>query len=765
MKKILSFILLTAMILTSLPSLLPVLAVQQEIEVKWNDGWAVISPHNPNGYPDDYAAASSYSSTDVFTVPKAGTKITWTDKSGFATNSVLTVSNWKEVDGKWVLDKNAPMFVGANGEANNIIETVKSSGVTYTYITNSDNEHLRLCAKGTGENIKVYSEATTAAASWKRALAIYPKEPPVPASIRTGAAQDVTVVENLEWNYGYVGSTSHSSKKNQISQGSDLYLYSEVFTVPKAGTTVYLYDDNSVDRSNGSYASSNAAIFSHWKKQGSAWVIDTSKPSIDGGVATRAQVGTYAQYSYTTTEDNENLRLCYRGALKDYSLSIKPYKVYLAAPANLDPVTETGKLTDAYFTDASGNRIDYSIYLPNGYKAGGTNKIVFNTSGDLEFTNTFIKEHKNSVIVTLKGDQNNAAKLIDATLIGYNFNQYYLYLYGPSASMPNAEKLFAGIVEGKGSYASLSEAAKALLANSPNYYSALEGITLYAMGDSYFGGSSLGKSVTWVNKLGNKYKMNYINYGIGGSTMSNYVTDKDPMVDRIKKMNRQSADIILLEGGRNDFSKEVPLGDPDSRDTKTFYGAVNYMVDFLLETYPDALIILVTPWKYSSKKANGYNNVTYANVIRDIAEKRNDPRLICLYAADPAITGVDMDNASFRSKYCITPSDVSHLNDDGMNFVLPNMEEFIAKAYMQYRGIPEVEETTEEITEAPTPETTVDPGTDNITTVPVTDAATNDPAAHATEPAEEKGCGGFISFSALSIIISGAYLVISKKKK
>ena len=48
------------------------------------------------------------------------------------------------------------------------------------------------------------------------------------------------------------------------------------------------------------------------------------------------------------------------------------------------------------------------------------------------------------------------------------------------------------------------------------YYPELEGITMYAMGDSYFGGSSLGKDITWVNKLGNKYKMNYENYGIGG---------------------------------------------------------------------------------------------------------------------------------------------------------------------------------------------------------------------------------------------------------
>jgi hypothetical protein len=95
------------------------------------------------------------------------------------------------------------------------------------------------------------------------------------------------------------------------------------------------------------------------------------------------------------------------------------------------------------------------------------------------------------------------------------------------------------------------------------------------MGDSYFGGSSLGKEGTWVNMLGEKYGMNYINYGIGGSTMSDYVTDKNPMVRRYTSMKKGAADIILLEGGRNDRTKEVPIGDFESRDSKTFMGSIN----------------------------------------------------------------------------------------------------------------------------------------------------------------------------------------------
>ena len=215
----------------------------------------------------------------------------------------------------------------------------------------------------------------------------------------------------------------------------------------------------------------------------------------------------------------------------------------------------------------------------------------------------------------------------------------------------------------------------------------LMGITMYAMGDSYFGGSSLGKEGTWVNMLGEKYGMNYINYGIGGSTMSDYVTTNNPMVQRFKSMKKGDADIILLEGGRNDRTKEVPIGDFESRDSKTFMGSINIMLDSMLKTYPNALIILVTPWYHTGKvAATGLSNVDYANAMRSLAEYRNDPRIVCLYAADPNTIGVNMNDASFRAKYCIAENDVSHLNLDGMKYVLTYMEQFIASEYAKFKG-------------------------------------------------------------------------------
>ena len=226
-----------------------------------------------------------------------------------------------------------------------------------------------------------------------------------------------------------------------------------------------------------------------------------------------------------------------------------------------------------------------------------------------------------------------------------------------------------------------------VLKSQDDFNNLLMGITMYAMGDSYFGGSSLGKEGTWVNLLGGKYEMDFINYGIGGSTMSDYVTDKNPMVIRYKNMAKGDADVILLEGGRNDRSKEVPIGDLDSRDSKTFLGSINIMLDGMLKTYPNALIILVTPWYHTGKvAATGLSNVDYANAMRSLAEHRNDKRIVCLYAADPNTIGVNMNDAAFRKKYCIAENDVSHLNLDGMKYVLTYMEQFIASEYAKFKG-------------------------------------------------------------------------------
>lgn len=82
------------------------------------------------------------------------------------------------------------------------------------------------------------------------------------------------------------------------------------------------------------------------------------------------------------------------------------------------------------------------------------------------------------------------------------------------------------------------------------------------------------------------------NYGIGGSCLasSSFDAQYTPVVLRYNNMDND-ADIIIVHAGTNDFSAQVPLGEPNSTDITTFNGALNVVMNGLREKYPDKLII------------------------------------------------------------------------------------------------------------------------------------------------------------------------------
>ncbi|MBE6703314.1 MAG: SGNH/GDSL hydrolase family protein [Ruminococcaceae bacterium] len=218
-------------------------------------------------------------------------------------------------------------------------------------------------------------------------------------------------------------------------------------------------------------------------------------------------------------------------------------------------------------------------------------------------------------------------------------------------------------------------------AKDTSWYSELEGITLYAMGDSYFGGSSNGKAYVWPNLMAQKYGMNFSNWGIGGSSVATggYM----PMCNRISQMSDGSPDIVLLEGGRNDFcSGSILVGDPTDSGTVTFCGAVNSCIAQLKAKYPNALIIGITCWKHEeTNQINGEKQQQYADAMLAVFERHGLP---CFDATDEAVTGVHMDEYSFRSQYCQNDGDISHLNTAGMILVEPAFEKFIAEEYQAF---------------------------------------------------------------------------------
>ncbi len=211
-----------------------------------------------------------------------------------------------------------------------------------------------------------------------------------------------------------------------------------------------------------------------------------------------------------------------------------------------------------------------------------------------------------------------------------------------------------------------------------SYYPVLEGIRLTAMGDSYFGGSQLGKDGVWLKLLADEYDMTLNNYGIGGSTVA-YIVDANgkthnPMCDRLNTM-KAGADVVIIEGGRNDYNYKVPLGDIDSRDKNTFAGALNLIIENYKEKYPEAMLMGVTCWYVNDAQQK------YADMMMAVCEAQG---IVCFNASDQQLTGVYMNDASFRKEYCQTETDVSHLNAAGMELVEPVFEKWIAEEYEKF---------------------------------------------------------------------------------
>lgn len=742
-----------------------------DIAVNWSDNTAMPGQNTGVLLSDGPVTRSGYVLSDVITVAKAGTKLSWSDSGSIADFSVSTVSSWKKDGDKWVFDPAGALFSGADGTGT-IQEVTAGGKVNYTYVTSVDNENIRICVNLASQTEKpaIHAIETGKTGTWATVKArYYPESPAAPYGTFTGAAViGAEKAEGITWKYGYIGAANHASQANNIVAGGYTYIYSDVITVPKAGTTVYFYDDLATDADGNLHASINAAIFSHWKKTASGtWVFDNTRVSINGSEAEQHFYGKFKQYSYTTTEDNETIRLCRLASVSTPDLPGGDYPVFFAPAVEMPAVTETCKLTSVTYTNGCGRSVTYKISLPTGYSEKFNGSCVFSFGADHAVADAVIAAGEKAVVVEFNGDVADAELLVEDIAAKYSVSPYFFYLVGNAQIKNECPDTFINYVADGGN--DPAAAAKALLSKKSTHYNILEGLTMYAMGDSYFGGTSLGEPGTWVNLLGNKYRMHFVNYGIGGATVSDFVTNKNPMVVRYKTMEKGDADIILLEGGRNDRSVLVPMGTNDSRDSKTFLGALNIMIDDFLKTYPNAVIILVTPWYNTGKTAQGTTNVTYADAMKKLVEYRNDKRVYCIYAASVSETGVNMDDSAFRTKYCCSSTDVSHLNTAGMKKILPYMEKKIAEYYAAYMGVDpdavlgdetSAAETSAESAPETTPEDTSAAPEDSSAVPEVTTAP-----AEETTAAGNSGCGSVISVLPAMIAVSVLGIGITVKKK
>jgi lysophospholipase L1-like esterase len=155
----------------------------------------------------------------------------------------------------------------------------------------------------------------------------------------------------------------------------------------------------------------------------------------------------------------------------------------------------------------------------------------------------------------------------------------------------------------------------------------LYGKTLVALGDSLIHGNKLGNEATWVNKLAKKHNMTVYNYGMNGNTLAinDTETKNPPMCVRYAEMN-DTADYVVVLGGANDKRLNVPLGENDSTDPHTFKGALNVLIDGLVQKYPRAKILFMTNYRrWDSDNALGLTDIHYVQAMEEICHIHSIP--------------------------------------------------------------------------------------------------------------------------------------------
>lgn len=175
------------------------------------------------------------------------------------------------------------------------------------------------------------------------------------------------------------------------------------------------------------------------------------------------------------------------------------------------------------------------------------------------------------------------------------------------------------------------------------------------------------------------------NYGIGGTRFAKQTNELQILEDkigmdfctRVYEMD-EDADIIVVFGGTNDFGHgDAPFGRFENRTADTFYGATHVLCRSLLERYPDADIVFITPLHRSNENDICGDNKPYAvadlkeyvNAIREVTEYYSIP-VLDLYATSQMQPEIPIIKEKFMP-------DGLHPNDAGHELIAKKLTAFL----------------------------------------------------------------------------------------
>lgn len=212
----------------------------------------------------------------------------------------------------------------------------------------------------------------------------------------------------------------------------------------------------------------------------------------------------------------------------------------------------------------------------------------------------------------------------------------------------------------------------------------LQGKKINFLGDSITKGTGASSPETcYVSVFGKMSGAEVRNYGIGGTRIARQrkkseteIFDRD-FVSRVEEMDAD-ADVVVVFGGTNDYGHgDAAIGDFSSRDEYTFYGAMHVLCTKLINKYPEAEIVFLTPLhrKDEERVFNEYgvrNELPlegYVEIIKEVAAYYGLP-VLDLYATSGMQPNVDI----IMKKYM---PDGLHPSDAGAEKVAKKIYSFL----------------------------------------------------------------------------------------
>ena len=204
----------------------------------------------------------------------------------------------------------------------------------------------------------------------------------------------------------------------------------------------------------------------------------------------------------------------------------------------------------------------------------------------------------------------------------------------------------------------------------------LYGKIINCLGDSITEGYLANKNYSDYIRENNQATVN--NYGISGSTISGGDKGYHSLCERYIEMT-DNADYVFVMGGTNDFIHSIKIGENDSKDTSTFKGSLNVLIEGLINKYPHSKIAFSTPIPFKFDDEYLESNLNkYVSAVLEICQKWSIPCLN-LYAC----SRINPNNATMLNNYFSRDLESGvHPDENGQKIMSEIIESFLNDLYV-----------------------------------------------------------------------------------